>query len=96
MGRYVVDVGGFESVARRALETSDTSTLVAIDEVGKMEFFSEWFSEVWPDLLASDEDVLAVVGVRYVSACRDKGEVVDVTMENRSRLSGEVAARFAE
>lgn len=95
VGRYLVDVEAFESVARRALARSPTAPLpTAIDEVGKMEMHSPWFAETWRDLLASDADLFAVVGRAFVAECRDSGEVVEVTEANRDDLAIELAARF--
>jgi nucleoside-triphosphatase THEP1 len=60
-----------------------------------MEMHSRWFAGAWRALLASDADVLAVVGRAFVADCRDSGEVIEVTEANRDRLAAELAARFA-
>jgi nucleoside-triphosphatase len=104
VGRYLVDVEAFESVARPALRGAGTGVepsaaagrrgLIAVDEVGKMEMYSPWFAETWRELLASDADVLAVVGRAFVADGRASGEVVDVTEANRDALAAELAGRF--
>lgn len=94
VGRYEVDVQSFESVAKRALGVPARGGIMAIDEVGKMEFFSGWFKELWRDLLNSETEILAVVGLSYLDECRGKGDILEVTMENRSTLPQLVAARF--
>jgi nucleoside-triphosphatase len=97
VGRYLVDVEAFESVARPALTGASDGTapgLTAIDEVGTMEMHSRWFADTWGALLASEADVLAVVGRAFVVDCRGLGELVDVTEANRDRLAVELAARF--
>lgn len=96
VGRYRVDVEAFESVARPALEApTQDETVVAIDEVGKMEFFSSWFVELWHCLLGSEENILAVVGGPYLKECRGKGKIFEVSPENRSELAEIVADCFA-
>jgi nucleoside-triphosphatase len=97
VGRYLVDVEAFESVARPALAAPAGGSrpgLTAIDEVGKMEMHSPWFADTWRDLLVGDADVLAVVGRAFVADCRAFGEVVEVTEANRDRLAADLAARF--
>jgi len=93
VGRYRVDISSFEEVALPALASSD-SDLVGIDEVGKMEFLSEEFVSLWEELLESDVNVLAVVGVSYLGRYAGKGEVIQVTPENRDALPRLVAERF--
>ncbi len=94
VGRYFVDVEEFESVALPALEAAKDRGIAAIDEVGKMEFFSERFASLWAELLESDVDVLAVVGGPYLRQCRGKGEIFEVTLRNREDLPRIVAGRF--
>lgn len=94
VGRYEVDVAAFESVARPALEAVERGGIIAVDEVGKMEFFSQWFASFWRSLLESDANVLAVVGGLHVKACRSRGEILDVTPENRASLPERVAGYF--
>lgn len=94
VGRYEVDVEEFESVALPALEAGKQGGIVAIDEVGKMEFFSTRFAGLWLELLESNVDLLAVVGRAHLGDCRGKGEVVEVTLENRNDLPDRVAELF--
>ena len=62
VGRYGVDVAGFEKSVVPALypETTDAELFV-IDEIGKMECFSKKFIAAVRRLLASDASVLATV-----------------------------------
>ena len=57
VGPYGVDVGALEQIAVPALTPPDTETIVIVDEIGKMEWMSEYFqAAVWRvhDFLADD------------------------------------------
>ncbi len=62
VGRYGVDVAGFEKSVLPALDPEATDAdLFVIDEIGKMECFSQKFVAAVRRLLASDTSVLATV-----------------------------------
>ena len=93
VGRYGVDLAGFEKL----LETLDLrhspSQLVILDEIGKMECLSPRFIEEVEALLDSPKMVIATVGlkgggfpatVKSYPDCR----VVTVNLKNRTTLAG--------
>jgi nucleoside-triphosphatase len=93
VGRYGVDLAGFEKL----LETLDLrhspSQLVILDEIGKMECLSPRFIEEVEALLDSPKMVIATVGlkgggfpatVKSYPDCR----VVTVNPKNRTTLAG--------
>ena len=62
VGKYGVDVTGFEQFVLPALDPETTDVeLFVIDEIGKMECFSKKFVAAVRRLLASDASVLATV-----------------------------------
>jgi nucleoside-triphosphatase len=62
VGRYGVDVERFDRLAVSCLERAlGTDAIVVIDEIGKMELFSERFRELVERILISRQTVLAVV-----------------------------------
>lgn len=97
VGKYVVDVPSFESLALPSIQpTPGTTRLVVIDEVGKMELFSAAF---YPAVLAVlDTPGLLVFGsvpvARYgrtipqVESLKTRPDVkvLMVTKDNRDRL----------
>lgn len=93
VGRYGVDLAGFEKL----LETLDlrhsSSRVVILDEIGKMECLSQRFIEEVEALLDSAKMVIATVGlkgggfpatVKSHLDCR----VVTVNLKNRATLAG--------
>jgi len=92
VGRYGVDLAGFEKL----LETLDLrhspSQLVILDEIGKMECLSQRFIEEVKALLDSPKMVIATVGLKgggFPARVRRRPDcqVLTVTLSNRSTLS---------
>jgi len=100
VGRYGVDLAGFEKL----LETIDlphsSSGVVILDEIGKMECMSQRFMQEVDALLDSSKMVIATVAlkgggfpakVKHRPDCR----VVTVNLHNRSTLAGTLAPEIA-
>ena len=92
VGRYGVDLTGFEKL----LETLDLrhspSQLVILDEIGKMECLSPRFIQEVEALLDSTKMLIATVGLKgggFPGTVRSRPDcqVVTVTLSNRSTLS---------
>lgn len=64
VGKYRVDVAGFEKFLDRISLSDDLTGLVMIDEIGKMELFSLRFKKIAEDLLDCDRPVIATVALR--------------------------------
>ena len=87
VGRYRVDVKGFEEVALPALEYAERECdLICIDEIGRMELFSQAFRRRVEELFRSGKPLLAVVHRDYVRAYGRMGTLIRVTPENREDL----------
>ena len=87
VGRYGVDVEGFEAVALPALRYAEESCeVICIDEIGRMELYSKAFEEAVKRILEGVKPVIAVVHRRYVEAYRRYGELLWVTRERVDRL----------
>ena len=72
---------------RQALErAAGECDVVCIDEIGRMELFSERFKKALDEVLASDKPVVATLHRAMVSRYGHLGEVVWVTPENRNHL----------
>jgi len=64
VGRYGVDVDGFEAFIRRIPFSDKASKLVMIDEIGKMEYFSKEFQRLILDALDSKKTFIATIALR--------------------------------
>ena len=91
VGKYRVDTGGFEEF----LETLDLLNpdvdLIVIDEIGKMELFSNRFRSLVCDALNSDKQVLASVPIKgnaFIREIKQRSDIhlFEMTHGNRDRL----------
>ncbi|HUW19114.1 MAG TPA: NTPase [Sedimentisphaerales bacterium] len=89
VGKYGVDIAGFEEsvVPILDIERSDVELFV-IDEIGKMECFSEKFVAAVRGLFASDRAVLAAVarkGAGFISEVKNYPGIRLFTLTRRNR-----------
>ena len=91
VGKYGVDAVGFE----KFLETLDLLNpdveLIVIDEIGKMELFSNRFRSLVCDALNSDKQVLASIplkGNEFIREIKQRSDIhlFEVTHGNRDHL----------
>lgn len=95
VGKYGVDVNGFEEFLERLELSGPGPSLVVIDEIGKMECFSEMFIKMIEDVLDSEHTLIATVALKGGGLIadvkkRDDVSIVEVTRENRDHLVQEV------
>ncbi|MHC4061641.1 MAG: NTPase [Planctomycetota bacterium] len=89
VGKYGVDIGGFEKNVMPVLDPDDTDAeLFVIDEIGKMECFSEKFVTAVRRLFRSDRSVLATVakkGGGLISAVKNYPGIMQFNLTTRNR-----------
>ena len=91
VGRYGVDTRGFEEfLAALGLLNPDVE-LIVIDEIGKMELFSDRFRSLVRAALNSDKQVLASISLKgneFIRKTKQRSDVhlLEVTHDNRNRL----------
>ena len=99
VGPYGVTLEGLESIGVAALAPAPDTRLVVVDEVGKMELFSERFRERIELLLASDVALLGTVaqhGVGFVRRLRNDPRVTLVRMRRHTSaaVAGDIVRRL--
>lgn len=101
VGKYAVDVAGFEALALPELQPSPTVRLFVVDEVGRMELFSRAFFPAVQALLDAAPMVLGTVpaarpgrAVPEAEAVKQRPDVtvLSLTRENRDRQAQAVLA----
>jgi nucleoside-triphosphatase len=98
VGRYGVDVSTVDQIGATAIERAvSQGRTVIIDEIGKMELFSDAFKNAVLTALDGQSPVIATVMARphpWVDALKARPDVTlwEVTLENRD----EMAARFLD
>lgn len=100
VGPYGVEQEGLESIGVPALRPGPATRLVVVDEIGKMECFSEAFRRAVQQLLDGETPLLASVasrGVGFVKNVRQDPRVTLLRMQRRSRdaMVGDLLRRLA-
>lgn len=97
VGKYRVDVAGFEKSVVPVLDFDRTDTeLFVIDEIGKMECMSEKFVAAVRRLFASEKSVLATVAqkgaglISEIKSCPDT-KLFHLTHQNRDKIIAEIS-----
>jgi len=96
VGKYGVDIAGFEKTVVPILDAERTGAeLLIIDEIGKMECFSEKFIAAVRILFASDKSVLATVarkGAGLISEVKNHPgtQLFKLTHQNRDKTIEEI------
>jgi len=96
VGKYHVNIEDLESIGAEAINNAlEICDVVAIDEVGPMELFSEKFKDTTHRAMESNKLVIAVVHRKAVTYARNMEETViyTVSTENRNELSTVIAEK---
>jgi len=103
VGKYRVNLGDLNSIGVEAiLKAVENCDVVAIDEIGPMELFSEKFKEAVRKAVESEKLLVGVVHWkakdRLIDAVkrREDVEIVTVTHENRNKLLESIAEKSIE
>jgi nucleoside-triphosphatase len=96
VGKYVVQLKDFENVSIEALSYAMTSKkvdLIAVDELGPMELFSNIFRSFIKKIFIGNKPFLVTIHRRliYDSLIPKNVELVEVTISNRETLAGTIA-----
>ncbi|MEM7819190.1 MAG: NTPase [Candidatus Aenigmatarchaeota archaeon] len=87
LGSYGINLEEFERIALKAIDFAlKECDIIAIDEIGKMEFFSQKFREKLTQVLLSEKPLVAVLHRNFVGKFKDFGEIIEVTEKNRDLL----------
>ncbi|KPK26917.1 MAG: hypothetical protein AMJ61_07415 [Desulfobacterales bacterium SG8_35_2] len=97
VGKYGVDVAAIDRVITLTLTEDRNPDLFIIDEIGKMECFSELFMKKISALINSETPVVATIALKgggFVSAVKNRHgvELWEVTKKNRDVMPGRVVS----
>jgi nucleoside-triphosphatase len=97
VGKYGVDVEALDRVIDAALQPDDQTDLYLIDEIGRMECFSQRFMDALTQLLASDRTVVATIhrnAPGFIQRVKERPDVElwEVTLQNRDELCRSILA----
>ena len=100
VGKYHVNLGDLEQIGAKAIaEAVEKCDVVAIDEVGPMELFSQKFKQAVKQALESRKLVLAVVHAKASDSLineakqREDAEIFTVSLANRDMLAEDITKK---
>ncbi len=98
VGKYGVDIKAVEEVGVEAIKNAiKTVDIVIIDEIGKMELFSQPFQEAVEEALDSNKPVLGTIGKKLVHPFAKKIKTrpdVNIIVLNRSQKLDQFLSRL--
>ncbi len=99
VGRYGVDTNGFEEFLVTLDLFNPDVELIVIDEIGKMELFSDRFKSFVRTALNSDKQVLASISLKgneFIREIKQRLDIhlLEVTHDNRDRLPEAIIEGF--
>jgi nucleoside-triphosphatase len=97
VGRYTVNLEDIERVAVPAMTPKSPAEVVVIDEVGKMECFSEAFRRSLVSALDGPNTVLGTIAVRgtsFIESVKSRADmtILEVNFGNRNELPEKLAS----
>lgn len=97
VGRYGVDIAGFERMLSDLNLRHSPSCVIIIDEIGKMECLSKRFTEEVRSLLDSSKTVIATIALKgdgFIRQVKQRSDcrLITVTVENRNSLADSIHA----
>jgi nucleoside-triphosphatase len=97
VGKYGVDVAGFEAFIGPLPVLVPKSGLVMIDEIGKMECLSDGFINIINDILNSDTPLIATIAQRgggFIAEVKNRPHVqlIKLTRENQDILFSQICS----
>jgi nucleoside-triphosphatase len=99
VGKYGVDVNGFEEFLEALPAPDSRCPVFIIDEIGKMETFSARFCRMVEDIFTSSIPCIATIaekGNEWIETIklRNDVEMTALTIKNRPVLSGRITGRM--
>lgn len=93
IGRYGINIKGFEDVALSALDNAgENCDVLCIDEIGPMELFSRKFELKAGELIKGLKPMIVVLHRKYVERYKAYGKLFHVSAENRDYLPGVISS----
>ena len=95
VGKYGIDLKGFEEFLDAIPFLAPASRLVMIDEIGKMECFSDKFTHLLGNILDSNRQLIATIALKgngFIAALKKRPDarLIEITKKNRDSLLADI------
>ena len=97
VGRYGVSLQNLDKIAIPAMQPGNDNVIVVVDEIGKMECYSDMFRRILIKVLDSANPMVGSISLKgdaFISAIQKRSDtlLIPVTMGNRDYLAEEVTS----
>lgn len=96
VGKYGVNVKDIDRIVYEFEKSFAEADLIVIDEIGKMELFSEKFKIALQKIFESEKPLLAALHRNLIKEYEKYGEVIWVNDKNRNELPKGILKRIAK
>jgi nucleoside-triphosphatase len=93
VSKYGVNIQDIDKIVNRCRESIKEADVIVIDEIGKMEFFSENFRKLIDEILKEEKPLIATLHRKYINEFKKFGELIIVTEQNREKLAEELLSK---
>jgi len=95
VGKYKVDIKGFDNFLQTIPFLNPSTRLIVIDEIGKMECLSDQFKKVISGLFDSEKQVIATIALKgsgLIEEIKKRHDIVlfEITKSNRNSLLSDI------
>ncbi|MGB9749806.1 MAG: NTPase [Caldisericia bacterium] len=91
-GSYYLNIKNLDEIFNKVLKRN--YEILIIDEIGKMEFYSENFKEKIDNLMKSETKILATLHRDFVEKYKIYGNIFILTKENKEKIKNEILKIF--
>ena len=95
VGKYKVDIKGFENFLQTIPFLDPSTRLIVIDEIGKMECYSDQFKKLISGLFDSEKQVIATIALKgsgFIEEVKRRQDIklFELTQGNRDSLLSDI------
>jgi nucleoside-triphosphatase len=95
VGKYKVDIKGFDNFLQTIPFLNPSTHLIVIDEIGKMECLSDQFKKLISGLFDSEKQVIATIALKgsgLIEEIKKRHDIVlfEITKSNRNSLLSDI------
>ena len=94
VGRYGVNVGDIDKIAVPSMLPSGSDELIVIDEIGKMECYSNLFKETLTKMLSSQHQLIGSIAIKgnyFIQSIKERDDVSLIHLSEANRESAVAA-----
>ena len=95
VSKYGVNVKGIDKIVGVVERNFSKAEVVFIDEIGKMEMFSEEFKKFLAKVLRSDKRVVATLNLALLNEFKNYGKLFFLTRENYEKVRKEILTHIS-